>query len=83
MTAQELKATSVLWMDIEEATAKVRSAPPGDIDDAGIAVWAGVLPIRTELGVAEPAPELPPGIELPDSLATLIASGHLRAQPTP
>ncbi len=46
MTAQELKATSVLWMDVEEATAKVRAAPPGDPEDAGIRVWAGVLPMR-------------------------------------
>ena len=83
MTPQELKATSVLWMDIEEATAKVRAAPPGDPEDAEIAVWAGVLPMRTALGAAEPAPELPPEIELPASLAELIASGHLRPQPTP
>src|SRR3954447_15264170 len=32
ITPQELKATSVLWMDIEEASAKVRAAPPADVD---------------------------------------------------
>lgn len=78
MTAQELKATSVLWMDIEEATAKVRAAPPGDPEDAGVPVWAGVMPMRTTLGPAEPAPELPPGIGLPQPLAALIGSGRLR-----
>lgn len=78
MTAQELKATSVLWMDVEEATAKVRAAPPGDPEDAGVRVWAGVLPMRTGLAVPEPAPELPGDIELPGPLAALIASGGLR-----
>ncbi len=78
MTAQELKATSVLWMDIEEATAKHRAAPPGDPEDAGVPVWAGVLPMRTVLEAAEPAPELPPDITLPEPLESLIASGRLR-----
>ena len=78
MTVQELKATSVLWMDIEEATAKVRAAPPGDPEDAGVPVWAGVLPMRTTLAAAQPAPELPSGVELPEPLAKLIASGRLR-----
>jgi len=78
MTAQELKATSVLWMDVEEATAKVRAAPPGDPEDAGTRVWAGVLPMRLALVPPEPAPELPADIELPGPLAALIASGRLR-----
>lgn len=78
MTPQELKATSVLWMDIDEATAKVRAAPPGDPEDADVPVWAGVLPMRTTLAAPEPAPELPLGVELPGPLAALIASGRLR-----
>ncbi|GAC1346801.1 MAG: pyridoxamine 5'-phosphate oxidase family protein [Acetobacteraceae bacterium] len=79
MTAQELKATSVLWMEIEEATAKVRAAPPNDDpEDAGVAVWAGVLPMNTTLAAVQPAPDLPAGIELPEPLAALIASGRLR-----
>ncbi len=78
MTAQELKATAVLWMDVEEATAKARAAPPGDADEAAFPVWAGVLPMRAGLGRAEPAPDLPPGLDLPPALAALIASGRLR-----
>lgn len=78
MTAQELKATSVLWMEIDEASAKVRAAPPGDPEDASVPVWAGVLPMRTTLAAAEPAPELPAGIALPEPLSALIASGRLR-----
>ena len=78
MTCQELKTTAVLWMDIHEATAKVRAAPPGDADEATVPVWAGVLPMRTVLGAAEPAPDLPADAALPSPLAALIASGRLR-----
>ncbi len=78
MTTQELKATAVLWMEIDEATAKVRAAPPGDADEADVPVWAGVLPVQTTLGAAQPAPELPSGISLPEALATLIGSGRVR-----
>jgi nitroimidazol reductase NimA-like FMN-containing flavoprotein (pyridoxamine 5'-phosphate oxidase superfamily) len=78
MNDQELKATSVLWMDIEEATAKVRNAPPGDPEEADVPVWAGVIPMRTTLGAAEPAVDLPEAIALPDGLDALIRSGRLR-----
>jgi len=78
MTGQELKATSVLWMDIEEATAKVRGGPPGDATEADVPVWAGVIPIRTALAAPEAAPELPDGVPLPDELAVLVRSGRLR-----
>jgi hypothetical protein len=51
---QELKATAVLILPLEEASAKVRTGPPID-DDADYAwpVWAGVVPVRLHLG--EPA----------------------------
>lgn len=78
MTTQEVKATSVLWMEIEEATAKVRNAPPGDPEDADVPVWAGVLPVLSGLAPAEPAPDLPNSIALPQSLDALIRSGRLR-----
>ncbi|GBQ89991.1 hypothetical protein AA13595_2785 [Gluconacetobacter johannae DSM 13595] len=78
MTAQELKATAVLWMDIEEASAKTRGGPPGDAAEAEVPVWAGVLPMHTVLDAPQGAPELPPGIDLPPGLAALVASGRLR-----
>ena len=78
MTAQELKATSVLWMEIEDAAVKVRAAPPGDADESDVPVWAGVIPMQTTLGAAQPAPELPADCALPAPLADLIASGRLR-----
>lgn len=78
MTRQEVKATSVLWMKIDEASAKIRNGPPGDSDEADHPVWAGVLPIESRLVPPQPAPGLPDGIELPQSLAELIQSGRLR-----
>ncbi|MBB4566162.1 pyridoxamine 5'-phosphate oxidase family protein [Rhizobium leucaenae] len=78
MTSQEVKATAVLRMGIDEATAKIRNGPPGDIDEADFPVWAGVLPVRSHLAPVEAAPGLPDGIELPEPLAALIQSGRIR-----
>lgn len=78
MTAQELKATTVLVMEIEEASVKIRDGGPGDAEEGDFPVWAGVIPMHTTLAAAEPAPELPPDCPLPAPLAALIASGRLR-----
>lgn len=45
--AKELKATMVLALPIKEASAKVRSGPPGDdAADEGLEIWAGVVPFK-------------------------------------
>jgi nitroimidazol reductase NimA-like FMN-containing flavoprotein (pyridoxamine 5'-phosphate oxidase superfamily) len=75
---KEIKATSVLWMEIEEATVKAGTGPPSDGDEAHVPVWAGVIPMHTALDEAQPAPEGPASIGLPEPLAALIASGRLR-----
>lgn len=44
---EEFRATSVVAIEIEEASAKTRSGPPGDDeDDLGLPFWAGVIPLR-------------------------------------
>ncbi|MDT7575259.1 MAG: uncharacterized protein QOH17_1592 [Pseudonocardiales bacterium] len=58
--ARELAATSVVALDLAEASVKVRTGPPGD-DAADIAAggrWAGVLPVHTVFGDPEPDPTL-------------------------
>jgi len=75
---KELKATSVLWLDIEEATVKRRSGDPSDADEAHVPVWAGVIPMQTTLMESRAAPEVPASMPLPEPLAALIASGRLR-----
>jgi nitroimidazol reductase NimA-like FMN-containing flavoprotein (pyridoxamine 5'-phosphate oxidase superfamily) len=62
---KELKATEVIELEIDEASAKIRTGPPGDASaDMDLPVWAGVVPITTSFGepVADvacstPAPE--------------------------
>jgi uncharacterized protein len=67
ITAQELKATRILSLPLTEASAKVSAGPPADpAEDRAWPVWAGVLPIRLTMGAPEPAPDLAPGIPLPD-----------------
>lgn len=47
----ELKATSVLKISINEASAKVRTGPPvDDEEDYAMNVWAGLLPLRMTQG---------------------------------
>ncbi len=44
---KEMNATSVVSIKIDQASAKVRSGPPGDDEaDYALPVWAGVLPIQ-------------------------------------
>lgn len=46
VTPKELKATAVLWMPIDEASAKIRSGGPLDEEDYDWPVWAGTIPMR-------------------------------------
>lgn len=48
---EELRATMVLALPIEEASAKIRTGPPlDDADDYKLDVWAGVIPMRLVAG---------------------------------
>jgi hypothetical protein len=48
---KELKATSVLRIPIEEFSAKVRVGPPvDDEEDYSFPAWAGVIPLKMEVG---------------------------------
>ncbi|MFZ1010095.1 MAG: pyridoxamine 5'-phosphate oxidase family protein [Candidatus Sulfotelmatobacter sp.] len=48
---RELKATSVLRLQIEEFSAKVRTGPPiDDEEDYSFPTWAGVVPIEMKIG---------------------------------
>lgn len=66
--AKEMKATLVLAIDIEEASAKVRTGPPGDDEeDYELPVWAGVLPVTQVYGPPIDDPLLREGIEVAGS----------------
>jgi uncharacterized protein len=65
-TDNELRATSVLALPIDEASAKVRSGPPvDDEEDYALPTWAGVIPLDSVAGAPEPDRRLPDGISPP------------------
>ena len=66
---KDWRETLIVAMPIAEASAKVRTGPPGD-DEADLAldVWAGTLPLRTVVGEPTPSPDLRAGIDAPDYL---------------
>ena len=54
-TDQELKSTTVLALDLTEASAKARTGPPiDDDDDLLLDHWAGVVALSETRGAAEP-----------------------------
>ncbi|QRM56223.1 pyridoxamine 5'-phosphate oxidase family protein [Sinorhizobium sp. BG8] len=67
VTTQEVKATTVIGMHIDEASAKVRAKGVGDNEeDYGHPVWAGVIPVRTIVGEPQVCPRLVDGVAPPD-----------------
>jgi len=65
-TEQELKATSVLRLPLEEVSAKIRTGPPlDDEEDYLLPCWAGELPLRLTPQVPLPDPRLPSETSVP------------------
>jgi hypothetical protein len=66
---QEIKATSFIAMEIEEASAKVRAKGVADDDeDYELPIYAERIPVRTVLGAPEPCPRLLDGVTRPATL---------------
>ena len=64
--AQELKATSVLRLPLEEVSAKIRTGPPiDDEEDYQVPCWAGELPLRLVPQSPVPDLRLNPALVLP------------------
>ena len=65
-TEQELKATMVLALPLEEVSAKVRTGGPVDDEaDYALPVWAGVLPLETVAQPPQPDARLKSDTPLP------------------
>jgi uncharacterized protein len=72
----EMKQTLVLALALEEVSAKVRVGPPADDEeDYALPIWAGVVPIHTQLG--EPVGD---GRVLPDVPAVQPSRFALRGR---
>ena len=68
---QELAATAVLALPLDEVSAKVRTGPPKDDDpDYDLPIWAGVLPLALTPGDPVPDPLLGPPVPAPDHVVT-------------
>lgn len=73
---KELKATQVLALSLDEASAKVRTGPPADDDeDMDRDVWAGIIPLALQPLAPVPDPQLAAGIAQPAQVT------NWRAQP--
>ncbi|CAN5608231.1 pyridoxamine 5'-phosphate oxidase family protein [soil metagenome] len=69
-TELELKATTVLKLAIDEASAKIRTGDPvDDEEDYAMNVWAGVLPLSLTAGEPMNDGRLDPSISPPDYVA--------------
>lgn len=74
-TATESRATHIVSVEVDMASAKVRVGPPADDEeDYSLDVWAGVLPMRTIFGELEVDPQLNEGVKVPGYLESYAAS---------
>jgi hypothetical protein len=67
----EWKATLVLSITINEASAKVRTGPPvDDEEDYSLPLWAGVVPLQLQRKAPIADPKMPERIATPEYLQT-------------
>jgi len=70
---QELKATSILRVPLDECSAKIRTGPPiDDEEDHALSVWAGVIPLNLVPGQPIADPKLRPEIAIPANVANYL-----------
>ncbi|NKB33151.1 MAG: pyridoxamine 5'-phosphate oxidase family protein [Pseudomonadales bacterium] len=72
-SSQELNATLVVRIPIEEAAAKIRTGPPLDKEpDYETDIWAGVVNLETRIGEIENCPKLKEGIAVPERVQSYV-----------
>ncbi len=70
---KELKGTTVLRMDIDQASAKIRTGGPVDEErDYDLPVWAGTIPITRKAGEPIPDPLAKYDQPVPESVANYL-----------
>lgn len=63
---KEIKATTLIRIALDEASAKVRTGGPvDDREDIELPIWAGVIPLNRAQGAPIGSDDLPVGIEPP------------------
>jgi nitroimidazol reductase NimA-like FMN-containing flavoprotein (pyridoxamine 5'-phosphate oxidase superfamily) len=75
----ELRKTTMLALDLSEASAKVRTGPPvDDEEDYGLPVWAGVLPLSLTPGEPMADPRQAGSVPVPDHVSAWPLPGPQR-----
>ncbi|MCA0432899.1 MAG: pyridoxamine 5'-phosphate oxidase family protein [Proteobacteria bacterium] len=67
MSQKELKATTVLGLELNEVSAKVRTGMPGDDEeDYALPIWGGVVPIAMQVSEPVSDPRVLAGVTVPE-----------------
>src|SRR5216683_7741355 len=67
---QELKATTVLRLPLQEASAKTRTGDPvDDEEDYALDMWAGVIPLKLSSGEPIADDRMKEGVSIPPSVS--------------
>jgi hypothetical protein len=68
--AGDIKSTTFIVMEIEQASAKIRETHVGDEDeDYALPIWAARYQVRQVIGEAEPCPQQHPDAVMPAEMA--------------
>lgn len=70
---KELNATTVLSLNLDEASAKIRTGPPNEeVDDLNLNIWSGVIPFNLKPGNPVPVEDLNQNLKEPDYISDYI-----------
>lgn len=75
-TRDEDKGTLIVAVQIDEFSAKIRGGEVNDeTEDYDLPIWAGTIPLATNIGAAVADPKLAHGIEVPESVRRFTGIG--------
>jgi hypothetical protein len=75
---QEIKATTIMWMEIEQASGKIRDTHVSDEEeDYTHPVWTALIPLRQVVGEADPCPRSLPDVARGGDMSELTAGRTL------
>jgi len=78
-TAQELKATTMMGMQIETASAKIRDKHVSDDEEdyEGVPAWSALYPVTQVIGTASECARQIPGLALPEGMVDFEPGARL------
>jgi nitroimidazol reductase NimA-like FMN-containing flavoprotein (pyridoxamine 5'-phosphate oxidase superfamily) len=76
--AGDIKATTFIKMEIEEASGKIRNTHVGEEEeDYALPIWAAIYPVTQVIGAADPCPRQHPDAVMPAEMAPYQAGRRL------